>query len=358
MNSPVPAFQNNLPAAKADIALKQAVAALEKAEHSVVLWFGEIFRRRLFRQLGHSSIYQYAEVELKWSKTRTGDFIRLARKLETLPVVKEAVARGEVGYTKARELIKVATPRTQEGWVEKAKSSTRRELAMKVKRVQNKARRRRDRQQDLVPEPELKVLAAEVPVRLNWEMTPTQFAKYEALVEKLHKLGGLGDKTEALLQGLALLVEKRGTFKPATDCRQISSGKIAPRGASTVVHIHRCPECERVAVVTSRGDLELGRAEREKLDCDALVVEPGKRSRSLVPPSRRRDVLARDGHRCRAPGCRNTRFLEVHHLKPRANGGDNDPGNLITLCSGCHRLWHERKDLPKDSTRIPSAPHR
>ncbi|MCK5378974.1 MAG: HNH endonuclease, partial [Acidobacteria bacterium] len=37
-----------------------------------------------------------------------------------------------------------------------------------------------------------------------------------------------------------------------------------------------------------------------------------------------------------------TRFLEVHHLTPRTRGGTNVPANLITLCSACHHLWHER----------------
>lgn len=342
-------------AAQADRALKKAVATMEQAEHSAVTWFGEILRRELYRQLGHSSIYQYSEIELKWSRTRTGDFIRLARKLETLPRVKEAVARGEVGYTKARELIKVATPRTEKGWVAEAKSSNRGELARKVKRVQDKARKRRRRQRELVPEPELKALAADLPVRLSLEMSPEQFARYEALIERLHKLGGLGDKAEALLQGLALLVEQRGTLESANSCEQNTSITSAPRGASTLVHVHLCPECERATVATSRGDLELGRGEREKAICDAQVIEQGTRSRSVIPPGRRGQVMARDGHRCQAPGCRNTRFLEVHHIRPRARGGDNDPGNLITLCSACHRLWHERQGTV---TRIPSAPRR
>ncbi len=142
MLSRFPEFQKNRPAAEADHVLKQAIAALEKAEHAVVLWFGEILQRGMFRELGNSSIYQYASLELKWSKTRTGDFIRLARKLEELPAVKESVTSGELGYTKTREIIKVATPKTEKSWVEEARSSTRRELARKVARVRVKARER------------------------------------------------------------------------------------------------------------------------------------------------------------------------------------------------------------------------
>ena len=33
--------------------------------------------------------------------------------------------------------------------------------------------------------------------------------------------------------------------------------------------------------------------------------------------------------------------LEVHHIKPRSQGGTNVPNNLITLCSKCHKQVHE-----------------
>jgi hypothetical protein len=358
MLSRIPEFKNNCPAAEADQALKQAVSALEQAEHAVVLWFGEILRRGLFRDLGHSSIYQYATIELKWSKTRTGDFMRLARKLEELPAVKESVTSGELGYTKAREIIKVATPVTEEGWVEEAKSSSRRELALKVERVRKKARTRRSGQGELLAVPHIEALANSVPVRISLEMTPEQFARYEALWEKLHKNGNAGEKAETLLQGLALLTEQRGTSNSVSDSDGTVSAGDAPRGASIQVHVHRCPDCERAMVATSRGDLELGRAEREKMDCDAQVKEAEKRNRSAIPLAQRREVFSRDGHRCRAPGCRNTRFLEVHHIKPRSKGGTNELENLITLCSACHRLWHEHGNIPQATIRILSAPRR
>ena len=78
---------------------------------------------------------QYATAELRFSKTRTGDFMRLARKLEELPAVREVPGHGDLGYTKVVEIIKVATPVTQENWVAEAAKTGRRELAKKVKRV-------------------------------------------------------------------------------------------------------------------------------------------------------------------------------------------------------------------------------
>jgi hypothetical protein len=35
--------------------------------------------------------------------------------------------------------------------------------------------------------------------------------------------------------------------------------------------------------------------------------------------------------------------LEVHHIIFRSNGGSDEEGNLITLCSSCHRALHQGK---------------
>ena len=50
------------------------------------------------------------------------------------------------------------------------------------------------------------------------------------------------------------------------------------------------------------------------------------------------EILKRDGWRCQ--GCGSLRGLEVHHIQRRSQSGDDSDGNLITLCSDCHRAIH------------------
>lgn len=52
----------------------------------------------------------------------------------------------------------------------------------------------------------------------------------------------------------------------------------------------------------------------------------------------RKSIYRRDGYRCAL--CDSTRFLQIHHVVPRGQGGTNSPHNLITLCSDCHALAH------------------
>ena len=94
-------FVTDQPAAKVHASLFRSLQAVENAQQCAVLWFADIMRRHLYRELGYSSVNQYAMQELGFSKSRTRDFIRLVGRLDKLPAVKEAVISGELGYTRA-----------------------------------------------------------------------------------------------------------------------------------------------------------------------------------------------------------------------------------------------------------------
>ena len=72
-------------------------------------------------------------------------------------------------------------------------------------------------------------------------------------------------------------------------------------------------------------------------------VRPKRPRVKLGPDSYRalcRKVLERDGWKCQA--CGRATQLEVHHIQFRSALGDDDLGNLITLCAECHRIAHHR----------------
>ena len=103
------AAATNLSAREVHARLQRALADLQRAERNAVLWFAEVMRRELYRDLGYGSIYHYATEALGFSKSKTAQFIRLTLSLEELPVLRQAVAKGEVSWTKAREVATVAT---------------------------------------------------------------------------------------------------------------------------------------------------------------------------------------------------------------------------------------------------------
>ena len=348
----LPEFATGLPAAQVDASLRLALAACNRARECAVLWFAEVQRRGLYRSLGHASLQIYATWALDFSENRYWQFKRLADDLERLPVLREAVASGEVGWTKAQRVARVATPETQTAWVAKAAVTSRCELEQQVRTARRKRRPTAPAAQlgfDVPAQP-----VADPPVTISLRADGVQLARFEALMEKAHKLGLVpegADRLELVLAGLAALVASAADRRPHAG---------AP---ATQIIVQQCPDCAAAAVVTSRGERRLAPAQVEALACDARVRRAGKPNRATVRPSVRAAVLTRDRHRCATPGCRSTHFLEVHHVKPRAQGGLNRAENLITLCSRCHGFVHEHgatlgygSTLAHGSTLAPAQP--
>src|SRR5581483_1302870 len=86
-----------------------------------------------------------------------------------------------------------------------------------------------------------------------------------------------------------------------------------------------------------------------RLACDASVMRvserngkplrAGRRTRVVSAPLRR--ALQRRDRRCRFPGCENRLFVDAHHIRHWARGGETRLDNLVLLCRRHHRLVHE-----------------
>jgi hypothetical protein len=68
-------------------------------------------------------------------------------------------------------------------------------------------------------------------------------------------------------------------------------------------------------------------------------VDVGRKQR-LVSGALKKAVFARD-RTCTFPGCHHTHYLDVHHVKHWANGGETNLENLLVLCTTHHTLVHE-----------------
>ncbi len=316
-------FVPNLPAAAVDARLRAAIAELRCAERSAVLWFAELMRRRLYRDCGYSSIHAYAEAVLGFGQAKTYQFIRLAEALDGLPELRASVEAGEMPWTKARSVAAVATPRSEGQWIALAKASSARQLEARIRESRSEARRDRGQGDLLAPSAELPPAPAPK-VQVSFTLEPEQHARWLAIVERLRKQGHAQAKEELLLAAFAALAE--------AECTRVQNEPPYQ------VVIYRCEECGATRLPDGR---PLAPAVAEQAACDCRTQREGEPNRASIPPALRRQVLARDSHRCQGPGCRATRFLEVHHRDPRRRGGRNSAANLITLCAACHRLLHE-----------------
>jgi 5-methylcytosine-specific restriction endonuclease McrA len=279
----------------------------------------------------------YVTEGLGCTRNRYWQFKRLADDLDRLPVLKDAVSSGQVGWTKAQQVARVATSETESAWVDRAVAGGRRELEVAVRAALGKTpAKRREAAGQLafatVAEPVAPAQVVDVPTTISLRADGLQLARFEALLEKALKLRVVPagtDRLDAILAALESLV---------------ASADGAPsRNATPAVQVivQQCPDCASAAAVTSRGEKRLAPAQVEALACDARVKRPGRPNRATIAPSVRTAVLARDRYKCATPGCGATHFLEVHHVVPRARGGSNKAENLVTLCGRCHRFAHE-----------------
>jgi len=325
-------FVPNLPAAAVDARLRAAVAELRRAEQNAVLWFAELMRRRLYRDCGYSSIHAYAEQVLGFGQAKTYQFIKLAESLSELPQLRASVEAGEMPWTKARSVAAVATPRSEGQWIALAKTSSARQFEARIRESRSEAPRDSG-QGDLLPPAPAAIPTPAPKVQVSFTLEPEQHARWLAIVERLRKQGHGEPKEELLLAAFAALSE--------ADCTRVQSEAECTRVQNKPpyqVVVYRCEDCGGAHLPGGR---PVAPAVAAQAACDCREQRDGKPNRASIPPAMRRQVLARDSHRCQAPGCHATRFLEVHHRKPRRRGGRNSAANLITLCAACHRLLHD-----------------
>jgi len=87
-----------------------------------------------------------------------------------------------------------------------------------------------------------------------------------------------------------------------------------------------------------------------RLCCDgsiAPIIENAKgepldvgRKVRIVTTAIRRALWSRDKG-CAFPGCSHTRFVDAHHIKHWADGGETSVENMVLLCTAHHKLVHE-----------------
>ena len=91
-------------------------------------WLLLAYRVAVHRMLGFANFAQYAERVLGYTPRITDERLRVARALETLPELAQALETGSLCWTAVRELTRVATPKTERQWLRAARGRTVREI--------------------------------------------------------------------------------------------------------------------------------------------------------------------------------------------------------------------------------------
>ena len=328
----------------------------------------------------------------EWLSWRTGiapgaarEKVRVAGALAHLPRISEAMARGEMSYSKVRALTRVATAENETELLEVARHATAAHLERlvrawrRVDRIEEAERERergrhRSRYLRLYPDEDGSYvltgrLDPEVGALLKQALAWASEALYrQEAADEAEEVAGTGKESPTAGQRRADavgLVAERAMMAAAVAALEEErepgasfgrSGSALPLGRAdrfeVVVHVDAGAletGSENGAAVLEESGLGVSAETSRRLACDAGVVEMthdtegqvldvGRRRRT-VPPAIRRALEHRD-RGCSFPGC-GCRYTDAHHIVHWADGGETKLENLILICRRHHRLLHE-----------------
>ena len=284
------------------------------------------------------------------------EHVRVARALATLPLLSQALARGELSYAKVRELTRVATRETEARLLAVGRAGT----AEHVERIVRGWRRmdRKAEAQEAARHHTTRALHVyqdeDGAVRIRGRLAPevgavllkALEAARESLYQRRHEATPDADPPTMEQQqadALALLAE-------TALHHGIDPGAPGER-YQVVVHVDAAvlADADQAGQSALEGGMRVPAGTSQRLACDATrvvmrhdaegrVIEVGARTRT-IPPALRRALQHRD-QGCRFPGC-GVRFVQGHHIRHWARGGPTTLSNLASLCRRHHRAVHE-----------------
>ena len=332
-------------------------------DHEELALIREAIACALWRELGMISMREYLEHVMGYGPTAASERLRVADALAAMPALEEALASGELSYSAVRAITRIATRKTERAWLAACRGKN-------VKQIEELLAEREPGDRPESPrKPDLRLQD------VRMKLSPHVIAMMRQARMTLE--GEMGERVdENTLMETALAAFLRGS-RPATRASsnrgsepspQVRSGEAdeqaanaGPHGetADEVAREERCARrvapyqiaisvCSSCKIARQNGagvEFAISPAAFERAACDArwLGNLDGERARAAqsVTPATRERVLARDRHRCRIPGCRSARNLEVHHIEHQEHGGSHDENNLVTICGGHHASHHD-----------------
>jgi hypothetical protein len=292
-------------------------AALDVEEARLLRQAEEV---KLWRGFGCGSAIEYLERVLGYAPRTALERLRVARALGELPLMEEALGKGELAHSAARELSRVVVPETEEEWLEAVKGKNLREIeAMVVGH----------RPGDL---PGDRTEPAVHRRTLTIEVSPETYDIWRRLHALAAEEHGQRLSDDEMIQS----VFRRAYGEGRGERAGTPAYKLA---------VKQCPDCSRAWQYSGGRDLEVDPIVAECAACDAvhlgsLDAEEPERATQAVTPRKREQVLARDGYVCAVPGCRRNVGLDIHHLQYQRDGGGHEIWNLVTICDLHHRAVH------------------
>ena len=341
---------------------------LYAAESRLLMLIREFDEKKYWADLGLCSCAHWLNFKCGIGMGAAREKLRVAHALAKLPKISEGFAKGELSYSKVRAMTRIADETNEDYLMMIAHHGTAHHVEKLVSKYRT-AKRLQDAEvaNDQYCNREVThyydhdgclVIKARVPAEQGALIVKALEMAMDAefvgadLAREKDVPAGTSDpepRSESITARRAdALTDVAETYLNNSD----SSGSTADR-YQVVVHVGSGSRLTgaplgRDTYIEDGPHVPAGTSRR--IACDSTIVaikedengEPlsiGRRSRSIPPPMRRALRIRDQG--CRFPGCTNTRFVDGHHIKHWADGGETSLDNLVLLCRHHHHLVHE-----------------
>jgi 5-methylcytosine-specific restriction endonuclease McrA len=326
-------------------------ARAERAMTTRVLHhLNEIERRKLYLELGYSSLFDYCTRRLKYSASAAGRRVQAARCIRRHLEVALLLYERELSLSTISLVAPVLTDHNKSSILERVRGKSHRE----VERVVSEYRppiALRDRVRPVrVPVPR--------PVDVDRVVLERELERIAPGIRGATPgAGSVVTEQKLFVQFLASndLIEK---FE---EVRDLLSNRCADGTFAEVLEVVLADFLERHSPSAKRErrkrcqtkenrqrDDHRGRASEEKNHSRrrAGTTNPSRQESRAIPSEIRDEVFARDEGQCTfvardGTRCGSRRSLQIDHIRPFAAGGTHDPTNLRLLCAKHNRLAAE-----------------
>jgi hypothetical protein len=237
-----PHFIPSLSAYAVDLALRRNEQRAARAKVLAAEYLLDLAERRLFRQVGYRSVMHYGTQALGLNPRDVWDRLRVARALRDLPATAAALRAGRLSWSKVREIIRVATPATEQEWLARAGQLSCRELDAAVAAASPAAEARAEATRLVCR------FVDERTVRVTVELTPEQFALLDQAIGTIRKELGTEDAADALELIARAYLARVGEDRPALKRSSCTAAGSAGRSGGR----RRRAACRRESPIASR----------------------------------------------------------------------------------------------------------
>ncbi len=345
MDAPQTVSDCPMPADELEHAIVAASTRINSWTYELLVLVRQFDERECWRNWGFDNCANWLHWSCDLSLSAAREKVRVARALKALPMTDAEFAGGALSYSKLRALTRVANVENEASLIEFAKTTT-------AARLEERCRQLRNVRPESCAEANRNHANRSLIISRDAERGTMSFT-IEVPVEQGQLISQAVDKAAERAVAMGPELESESWRAQQADAlvdiaRSYLGG--ADAGGSSADHYQVIVHIDEGALRGGEGRADLPLESVRRLTCDGSIVglverddgEPirlGRKQRT-VTAAVRRALWSRDGG-CRFPGCTHTKYVDVHHVRHWADGGETNPDNLVLLCTRHHRLVHE-----------------